>query len=128
MKKILLGIAIAALFTLTATAAQAIVWPTANPYTCTWTLGSTSGSAFVTFLYAPYNSADITRTGNLRTVYPTGSTVIKPFTLSWDWGSGSDYRFDYFQDTLHCDVLTANAGKDVTFYNCSNGAWQHCVQ
>ena len=74
--------------------------------------------------------ADITRTGNIRTVYPTGSTVTKPFTLSWDWGSGSYNRFDYVQtqDNILCDILTANAGKDVTFYNCSNGAWQHCVQ
>jgi len=128
VKKILLGIAITALFTLMAGTAQAQVWPTGNPYTCDWTLNGTSGKAFVTFLYDPYTNLNTTRTGDLRTVYPNGSSMLKEFSLSWDFFSGSDYRFDYFQGSLQCTVLTANAGKDVTFYNCSNGAWQHCVQ
>jgi hypothetical protein len=124
------GIGIAALFALCAGAAHAQVWPTANPYSCDWTLGATSGKAFVTFQYFSPDTGALSRSGNLRTVYPTGSTVNKPFTLSWDWSSWSDYRFDFVQtqDNIRCTVITANAGKDVTFYPCSNGAWQHCVQ
>lgn len=133
MKKILLGIAIAALFVLGAGAAQAQVWPTGNFYTCDWTLNGTSGKSFVTFLYDPYTSADIDRTGTLRTVYPTGAVNTKAFRLSWDWGSGTGNRFDYFWDLgnptpSHCNLYTANGGKDVTFSGCSNGSWQHCIQ
>jgi opacity protein-like surface antigen len=123
----------ALLFAAVAGAAHAQVWPTANPYTCDWTLNGTSGKSFVTFLYDPYNSADIDRTGTLRTVYPTGAINTKAFRLSWDWNSGSNYRFDYFWDLTnptpsHCNITTANGGRDVTFSNCTGNAWQHCIQ
>jgi len=130
MKKMIL---FALLFAAVAATAQAQVWPTANPYTCDWTLNGTSGKSFVTFLYNPYTSFDIDRTGTLRTVYPNGSSINKTFRLSWDWNSGSNYQFDYFWELTnnppsHCYVYTANGGRDVTFSGCSNGAWQHCVQ
>ena len=130
MKKIFGFVAIAALFTLGAGAAQAQVWPKASPYSCTWTLGSTSGTSLVTFQYSGFNSAALTQSGNLRTTYAGGTIVNKPFTLSWDWSSWSDYRFDFVQtqDNIRCTVITANGGKEVTFNPCSNGAWQHCVQ
>jgi hypothetical protein len=126
--------AVAALLALGTGAANAQVWPTASPYTCDWTLGSTSGKSFVTFLYDSPNTAVIDRTGSLRTVYPSGSSMTKRFTLSWEWAAWDDYHFYYVQDQpdpqpdLTCEVLTANGGRDVTFYSCSNGAWQHCVQ
>jgi hypothetical protein len=124
------GVMIAALLALGSAAAHAQVWPTANPYSCDWTLGSTSGKAFVTFQYTGFSQGALSNGGNLRTVYPTGATVNKPFTLAWDWSSWSDYRFDFTQtqDGITCTLITANAGKDVTFYPCSNGAWQHCTQ
>lgn len=130
LRRLVHGIAIAALFALGAEAAHAQVWPNANPYACHWTLGSTSGDSLVTFQYSNFNSAALSQSGNLKTVYASGSVVNKPFTLSWDWSSGSDYRFDFVQtqDNIQCSILTASSGRDVTFYSCSNGAWQHCVQ
>jgi hypothetical protein len=126
--------AVLALLALGASAANAQVWPTASPYSCDWTLGASSGKAFVTFLWTSNNTGDLNRTGSLRTVYPNGSSMTKPYTLSWEWAAWDDYHFYYVQDNpapqadLTCEVLTANGGRDVTFYSCSNGAWQHCVQ
>jgi hypothetical protein len=128
MKKMLL---FALLFATVAGAAQAqLVWPTGNPYSCNWTLNGTSGNAFVTFLYYPYNPAADTRIGTIRNVYPNGSISTRPFVLSWNRDPGPYNRFDYVQtqDNISCVLTTVNSGRDVTFYPCSNGAWQHCVQ
>jgi hypothetical protein len=122
------GIAIATLFALGAGAAHAQNWPTASAYSCDWTLGATSGKSFVTF--QSLTGTSYVRSGTLKTVYPTGTVVTKPITVYWDWPTGDNNRFilDQTQDGIECTLTTANTSKELTFYPCSNGAWQHCVQ
>jgi hypothetical protein len=131
--RITLKVAVAAALLLIGTgAAHAQSWPTTNTLRCNWTLssGGTVTSAGTSTITISYNYSDpYVRRGNLTTSYPNGSTIVKPFTLYWDWPTGLNDRFifEQTQDHITCGLTrTADFGTIVTFDGCSNGAFQYC--
>jgi hypothetical protein len=123
---------IAALLWVGTGVAQAQYWPPSNPLRCNWTLpngsgGFLGGTSTVVF---SYNYSDpYIRRGNLTTTYPNGSSVVKPFTLYWDWPSGDYGRFifEQTQDHITCNITkTFELGNVVVLDACTNGAFQYC--